>query len=55
MCEGSSQSCTSTTLVMTIIDKLRRYEGQLEKCYGDIENLRNTLCSKDKLVSIKLI
>nr|XP_050849490.1 golgin subfamily A member 3-like isoform X3 [Vespula vulgaris] len=50
MCEGSSQSCTSTTLVMTIIDKLRRYEGQLEKCYGDIENLRNTLCSKDKLL-----
>ncbi|XP_035725266.1 myosin-11-like isoform X5 [Vespa mandarinia] len=50
MCEGSSQSCTSTTLVMTIIDKLRKYEGQLEKCYGDIENLRNTLCSKDKLL-----
>ncbi|KAL2734072.1 golgin subfamily A member 3-like isoform X2 [Vespula squamosa] len=50
MCEGSSQSCTSTTFVMTIIDKLRKYEGQLEKCYGDIENLRNTLCSKDKLL-----
>ncbi|XP_015185650.1 PREDICTED: uncharacterized protein LOC107071288 [Polistes dominula] len=48
--EGSAQPCTTVTSVMTIIDKLRKYEGQLKKCYGDIENLRNTLCSKDKLL-----
>lgn len=48
--EESAQPCTTVTSVMTIIDKLRKYEGQLKKCYGDIENLRNTLCSKDKLL-----
>ncbi|KAK2579500.1 hypothetical protein KPH14_010811 [Odynerus spinipes] len=53
VCEESCRSGTSENLVMTVIDKVKKYEEQLDKCYEDIGNLRNTLCSKDKLIDMQ--
>lgn len=50
VCAESYHSCSSINLIKIIIDKVKKYEGQLDKCYEDIGNLRNTLCSKDKLL-----
>ena len=37
---------------MSLLEKLQTYENELDNCFQEIEELKNTLYSKDKLVSI---
>lgn len=37
---------------MNLLEKLQKYENELDNCTQEIEELKNTLYSKDKLVII---
>ncbi|XP_076477982.1 uncharacterized protein LOC117163510 isoform X2 [Bombus vancouverensis nearcticus] len=50
ICEDSSNSCSSAKTLMNLLEKLQKYENELDNCTQEIEELKNTLYSKDKLI-----
>lgn len=50
ICEDSSNSCSSAKSLMNLLEKLQKYENELDNCTQEIEELKNTLYSKDKLI-----
>lgn len=50
ICEDSSNSCSSAKTLMNLLEKLQKYENELDNCTEEIEELKNTLYSKDKLI-----
>ncbi|KAK9297295.1 hypothetical protein QLX08_009008 [Tetragonisca angustula] len=50
ICEDSSNSCSSAKSLMNLLEKLQKYENELDNCFQEIEELKNTLYSKDKLI-----
>ncbi|CAL7950290.1 unnamed protein product [Xylocopa violacea] len=50
LCEDSSNYCSSAKSIMNLLDKLQRYESELDNCFQQIEELKNALYSKDKLI-----
>ncbi|XP_034189009.2 uncharacterized protein LOC117608265 isoform X2 [Osmia lignaria lignaria] len=50
ICEDLSNIGSSARSIMNIIDKLQKYEDELDNCSQEIDKLKNTLYSKDKLL-----
>ncbi|KAF3424170.1 hypothetical protein E2986_12310 [Frieseomelitta varia] len=50
ICEDSVNSCSSAKSLMNLLEKLQKYENELDNCFQEIEELKNTLYSKDKLI-----
>ncbi|XP_068989327.1 putative leucine-rich repeat-containing protein DDB_G0290503 isoform X3 [Neodiprion pinetum] len=53
VCEGSSHSSLSSSSFSAAMDILRKYGHTTEQCFADVDKLRNTLCSKEKLLENK--
>ncbi|XP_015509241.1 putative leucine-rich repeat-containing protein DDB_G0290503 isoform X1 [Neodiprion lecontei] len=53
VCEGSSHSSLSSGSFSAAMDILRKYGHTTEQCFADVDKLRNTLCSKEKLLENK--
>ena len=53
ICEDPSNACPSVKSLMSLLDKLQRYEDELDGCSQNIEELQNALYSKDKLLENK--
>ncbi|XP_076758799.1 uncharacterized protein LOC143428069 [Xylocopa sonorina] len=50
ICEDSSNHCSSAKSIMNLLDNLQRYESELDNSFQQIEELKNALYSKDKLI-----
>lgn len=51
ICEDSN-CCSPARSLMNLLEILQKHESELDNCFQEIEELKNTLYSKDKLVSI---
>ncbi|XP_053998159.1 interaptin-like isoform X2 [Hylaeus anthracinus] len=50
ICEDQSNLCSSARSVMNLMDKLQKYEDELDHCSQETEKLKHILSKKDKLL-----